>query len=239
MTVIDRNNYHLFQPLLYQVATAALPPADIAAPIRGVLRRQRNAEVLLGEVTGVDTERREVCVRGCAGAHDVSVPYEYLVIATGARGSYFGHDAWAPFAPGLKSLEDATAIRGRTLLAFEAAEQEMVVNPLKAYALLTFVIVGGGPTGVERAGAIAETVRKALAKDFRHIDRGAPPAGRGSPGPFGACSLRSPEAQPLRIVRILADSRRTLKNRSSAIYKISIYRQLSASVRDYPQRLSL
>ncbi len=170
VTVIDRNNYHLFQPLLYQVATAALSPADIAAPIRGVLRRQRNTEVLLGEVTGVDTQRREVHVRDRAGAHDVAVPYDYLVLATGAMGSYFGHDAWASFAPGLKSLEDAMAIRSRILLAFEAAEQEMAENPQKAYALLSFVIVGGGPTGVELAGAIAGVVRKALAHDFRHID---------------------------------------------------------------------
>jgi NADH:ubiquinone reductase (H+-translocating) len=170
ITLIDRNNYHLFQPLLYQVATAALSPADVAVPIRSVLRRQRNAEVLLGEVTGVDTRGREVSVRDCAGAHDVTVPYDYLVVATGAMGSYFGHGTWASFAPGLKSLEDAMAIRSRILLAFEAAEQEMVENPQKAYALLCFVIVGGGPTGVELAGAIAETVRKALAHDFRHID---------------------------------------------------------------------
>src|SRR5262249_25935090 len=170
VTVIDRNNYHLFQPLLYQVASAALSPADIAVPIRGVLRRQRNTEVLLGEVTGVDTQRREVHVRDRAGAHDVEVPYEYLVVATGAMVSYFGHDAWASFAPGLKSIEEAMAIRSQILLAFEAAEQEMAVDPLKASALLTTVIVGGGPTGVELAGAIAEAVRKALAKDFRHID---------------------------------------------------------------------
>jgi len=154
VTLIDRNNYHLFQPLLYQVATAALSPADIAVPIRGVLRRERNTDVLLGEITGVDTERREVRVHDRAGAHDVLLPYEYLVVATGAMGSYFGHDAWAAFAPGLKSLDDALAIRSRILLAFEAAEQEMAVNPQKAYALLTFVIVGGGPTGVELAGAI-------------------------------------------------------------------------------------
>lgn len=170
VTVIDRRNYHLFQPLLYQVATAALSPADVAAPIRGVLHCQRNTEVLLGEVTGVDTQRREVHVRDRAGAHDGVVPYDYLVVATGAMGSYFGHDAWAPCAPGLKSIEDALEIRSRILLAFEAAEQEMAENPQKAYALLSFVIVGGGPTGVELAGAIAEAVRKALAHDFRHID---------------------------------------------------------------------
>src|SRR5215472_1751922 len=170
VNVIDRRNYHLFQPLLYQVATAALSPADVAAPIRGVLRRQRNTEVLLGEVTGVDTQQREVHVRDRAGAYDGVVPYDYLVLATGAMGSYFGHDAWAPCAPGLKSIEDALAIRSRILLAFEAAEQEMAGNPQKAYALLSFVIVGGGPTGVELAGAIAEAVRRALAHDFRHID---------------------------------------------------------------------
>jgi NADH dehydrogenase len=170
VTVIDRHNYHLFQPLLYQVATAALSPADVAVPIRSVLRRQRNVEVLLGEVTGVDTGRREVAVRDRAGAHDVAVPYDYLVVATGAMGNYLGHDAWATFAPGLKSLEDALEIRNHILLAFEAAEQEMALNPQKASALLTTVVVGGGPTGVELAGAIAEVVRRALARDFRHID---------------------------------------------------------------------
>jgi NADH dehydrogenase len=170
VTVIDRRNYHLFQPLLYQVATAALSPADVAVPIRRVLHGQRNAEVLLGEVTGIDTVRREVSVHDCSGAHDSAVPYDYLVVATGAMGSYFGHDAWASFAPGLKSLDDALEIRRRILLAFEAAEQEMAPNPQKAYALLTTVIVGGGPTGVELAGAIAEAVRRALAHDFRHID---------------------------------------------------------------------
>jgi NADH dehydrogenase len=170
VTLVDRNNYHLFQPLLYQVATAALSPADIAVPVRSVLHRQRNIEVVLGEVIGVDTQRRAVHVRDSAGAHDVSLPYDYLVVATGAMGSYFGHDAWASRAPGLKSLEDAMAIRSRILLAFEAAEQEMAENPQKAYTLLSFVIVGGGPTGVELAGAIAGVVRKALAEDFRHID---------------------------------------------------------------------
>jgi NADH:ubiquinone reductase (H+-translocating) len=170
VTLIDRNNYHLFQPLLYQVATAALSPADIAVPVRSVLHRQRNIEVVLGEVIGVDTQRRAVHVRDSAGAHDVSLSYDYLVVATGAMGSYFGHDAWALRAPGLKSLEDAMAIRSRILLAFEAAEREMAENPQKAYTLLTFVIVGGGPTGVELAGAIAGVVRKALAEDFRHIN---------------------------------------------------------------------
>jgi NADH dehydrogenase len=170
VTVIDRHNYHLFQPLLYQVATAELSPADITAPIRNVLRRQANTDVLLGEVVGVDAVRREVRVRDLAGAHDVAVPYEYLVLATGAVGSYFGHEAWKPFAPGLKSIEDATAIRQRLLLAFEAAEEEMEANPSKAAALLTFVVIGGGPTGVELAGAIAEIAHQVLVKDFRHID---------------------------------------------------------------------
>ncbi len=170
VTVIDRHNYHLFQPLLYQVATAELSPADITAPIRSVLRRQTNTDVLLGEVTAVDTERREVMVRDCAGARDLVVPYEYLVLATGAMGSYFGHEAWEPLAPGLKSIEDATTIRRRLLLAFEAAEEEMEANPVKAARLLTFVVVGGGPTGVELAGAIAEVAHQVLVKDFRHID---------------------------------------------------------------------
>jgi NADH dehydrogenase len=170
VTVIDRHNYYLFQPLLYQVATAELSPADITAPIRSVLRRQANTEVLLGEVVGVDIARQEVQVRDLAGAHDVAVPYDYLVLATGAVGSYFGHGAWAPLAPGLKSIEDATMIRSRLLLAFEAAEAEMEANPTKAAALLTFVVVGGGPTGVELAGAIAEVAHQALVKDFHHID---------------------------------------------------------------------
>lgn len=170
VTVIDRHNYHLFQPLLYQVATAALAPTDIATPIRSQLRHQRHTEVLLGEVTGVDTHRRAVQVRDRTGAHDSWAPYDYLVLATGAQGSYFGHDAWAPFAPGLKSLDEALVMRRRILLAFEAAEQEMAGNPAKSAALLTFVVVGGGPTGVELAGAIAQAVRRALARDFRHID---------------------------------------------------------------------
>jgi NADH dehydrogenase len=170
VTVVDRHNYHLFQPLLYQVATAELSPADITAPIRTVLRHQANAKVLLGEVVAVDTARREVRVRDLAGAHDVAVPYDYLVLATGAVGSYFGHESWASLAPGLKSIEDATAIRQRLLLAFEAADEEMGANPTKAAALLTFVVVGGGPTGVELAGAIAEVAHQVLVKDFHHLD---------------------------------------------------------------------
>ncbi len=170
VTVIDRTNHHLFQPLLYQVATAALSPADISAPIRGVLRRQRNAEVLLGEVAGVDVAARTVRVRGMSGIADRAVPYDYLVLATGAGESYFGHDDWRRYAPGLKTIEDATALRRKILLAFEVAEAEMEANPARASAYLTFVIVGGGPTGVELAGAIAEVARKAVVADFRHID---------------------------------------------------------------------
>jgi NADH dehydrogenase len=162
VTVIDRKNYHLFQPLLYQVATAALSPGDIAWPIRRMLRRQRNTRVFLGEVTAVDANRRIVSVG------DKSMPYDYLILATGVRHDYFGHDAWEPLAPGLKELDDATAIRRRILMAFERAECETDASEQRR--LLTFVIVGGGPTGVELAGAIAELARKALAADFRHID---------------------------------------------------------------------
>lgn len=175
VTVIDRNNHHLFQPLLYQVATAELSPADISAPIRNILRRQRNTSVLLAEVTGIDAERRTLTLRSRSpeGPSDEELnsklaPYDYLVLATGASHSYFGHDEWAPFAPGLKSVTDATALRRKILLAFEAAEME--VDPEIQRALLTFIIVGGGPTGVELAGAIAELAHKALASDFRHID---------------------------------------------------------------------
>ncbi len=162
VTLIDRRNYHLFQPLLYQVATAALSPADIATPIRGILRDQKNATVLLGKVTGVDKEKRAVL------AGDRRVPYDYLIIATGARHAYFGRDEWEPFAPGLKKIEDATAIRARVLTAFERAEDEP--DEAERRRLLTFVVVGGGPTGVEMAGAIAELANNALARDFRNID---------------------------------------------------------------------
>lgn len=162
ITVIDRRNYHLFQPLLYQVATAALSPGDIAWPIRRMLRRQRNTRVLLGEVTGVDVERRAVSLG------EQSIPYDHLILATGVRHDYFGHDDWEASAPGLKELDDATRIRRRILLAFERAECGS--DPSAQRRLLTFVIVGGGPTGVELAGAIAELARRALAADFRHID---------------------------------------------------------------------
>lgn len=162
ITLIDRRNYHLFQPLLYQVATAALSPADIAMPIRVILRDQANARVLLGRVTTIDTDRKHVIIG------EQRVPYDYLVLATGARHSYFGHDDWAPFAPGLKKIEDAVAIRRRILLAFE--EAEACANPEVRRWLLTFMIVGGGPTGVELSGAIAELARYGMEKDFRNFD---------------------------------------------------------------------
>lgn len=162
VTVIDRHNYHLFQPLLYQVATAALSPADIAAPIRSILRGQRNTTVLLAEVSGIDLRRRVVL------AEDRPLPFDRLIVATGARHAYFGQDGWARHAPGLKRIDDATYLRRRILLAFERAEAECCPD-LRA-ALLSFVVVGGGPTGVEMAGAIAELARKALAADFRTID---------------------------------------------------------------------
>jgi NADH dehydrogenase FAD-containing subunit len=164
VVLVDKRNYHLFQPLLYQVATAGLSPAEIAAPIRGIVRRQKNVSVVLGKVTGVDTAAREVVT------DQARIAYDYLILATGARHAYFGRDDWEPFAPGLKKIEDATAIRRRILLAFEQAELE--ADAERRRALLTFVIVGGGPTGVELAGAIAELARKALAADFRHIDPG-------------------------------------------------------------------
>jgi len=164
VTVIDRNNHHLFQPLLYQVATAGISPADICAPIRSILRKQKNADVVLGEVTGVDVEARLVLM------HDQSVPYDYLILATGARDSYFGHNDWAQFAPGLKSIVQATAIRRAVLLAYEKAESE--TDPEKRLALLTFVLVGAGPTGVEMAGSIGGLAHKTLVSDFRSIDPG-------------------------------------------------------------------
>ncbi len=164
VTVIDRRNYHLFQPLLYQVATAGLSPADIASPIRGILRDQANADVFMGRVVGVDGARREVMIEG----GDRRIPYDYLIIAAGARHAYFGHDEWEDVAPGLKKIDDATAIRHRILVAFEKAETTS--DPEERRRLLTFVIVGGGPTGVEMAGAIAELAKKTLVRDFRTID---------------------------------------------------------------------
>ncbi len=162
VTVIDRRNYHLFQPLLYQVATAALSPADIAAPIRGILARQANTNVILGTVTGIDMAGRAVLIG------QRRIPYDQLVIATGARESYFGHDEWAAATLGLKKIDDATTMRRRILVAFERAEDSD--DEAERRQLLTFVIVGGGPTGVELAGALAELAKAALARDFRRID---------------------------------------------------------------------
>lgn len=165
VTLLDRRNHHLFQPLLYQVATAALSPGDIASPIRWILRRQANVEVLLAHATAVDADRRIVILA------DGEVPYDYLIVATGATHAYFGHDEWRPRAPGLKTLEDALDIRRRVLLAFERAERE--TDSARRRALLTFVVIGGGPTGVEMAGALAEISRQSLARNFRHFDPGS------------------------------------------------------------------
>jgi NADH dehydrogenase len=162
VTLVDRRNHHLFQPLLYQVATAALSPGDIAQPIRHILRGRPDVRVLLAEAVGIDTGARRVRLA------DGELRYDYLIVATGASHAYFGHEEWRPLAPGLKDIEDALEIRRRLLLAFEAAEREPDVA--RRRALLTFVIVGGGPTGVELAGALAEIARDALARDFRAID---------------------------------------------------------------------
>lgn len=167
LTLIDRRNFHLFQPLLYQVATGALSPGEIASPLRGVLKRNRHATVVLGEVTGVELAAREVVVAQ-AGGRESRVSYDTLIVAAGARHSYFGHDEWAPIAPGLKSLEDALELRRRILSAFEAAEVEPDAEAQRA--LLTFVVVGAGPTGVELAGQIAEIARDTVRRDFRHVD---------------------------------------------------------------------
>lgn len=162
VTLIDRRNHHLFQPLLYQVATAGLAPTQIATPIRAILRKQANTDVVLGKVDGVDVAAKHVIMG------DQRVGYDYLIVATGARHAYFGHDEWEPFAPGLKTLEDATEQRKRILLAFERAELEP--NSVERERLTTFVVIGGGATGVETAGAIAELAKKALARDYRRID---------------------------------------------------------------------
>jgi NADH:ubiquinone reductase (H+-translocating) len=165
--LIDRTNHHLFQPLLYQVATAALAPAQIGTPIRGILQNQSNAEVIMGEVTGVDKEQKCVFVTN-ADRSDVPIPYDYLILATGATHSYFGHNEFEKFAPGMKSLADAVAARNKVLQAFELAEAEE--DPSRRRDLLTFVMVGAGPTGVELAGALAVLIRTSLKKDFRRID---------------------------------------------------------------------
>ena len=162
VTLVDRSNHHLFQPLLYQVATAALSPAHIAVALRRVLRRQKNAQVVMAEAVRIDAAQKRIQLK------DGSLDYDFLVLATGATHSYFGHAEWSRFAPGLKSLEDAIEIRRRVLLAYEAAEREP--DPAKRTALLTFVVVGAGPTGVELAGALAEIARHVLTRDFRLID---------------------------------------------------------------------
>jgi NADH dehydrogenase len=162
VTVIDRENHHTFQPLLYQIATAALSPADVAWPIRHILQRQDNATVIMAAVQGINVEARLV------HTDSIRVPYDFLVVATGATHSYFGHDEWAAFAPGLKRIEDAIRIRRRFLTAFEQAE--LTEEPSARERFLTFVIVGGGPTGVEMAGAMAEVARQTLAADFRRSD---------------------------------------------------------------------
>jgi NADH dehydrogenase len=162
LTVVDRHNYHLFQPLLYQVAGAALPPSDIAWPIRSILSKQRNTSVVLGEVTGIDPGRGKVSLR------DRTLDFDYLIVATGSTHSYFGHEDWASLAPGLKNIDDATHIRRRILAAFERAE--VTASEAERERQMRFVIVGGGPTGVELAGTIAELARHTLAADFRQID---------------------------------------------------------------------
>ncbi len=163
ITVVDRRNHHLFQPLLYQVATTTLSTSEIAWPVRQLLHKRKDTETLLAAVSGIDAEARNALLED-GGA----IPYDTLVLATGARHAYFGHDEWEPFAPGLKTLEDATTIRRRILLAFERAERE--TDPERQKALLTFVIIGGGATGVELAGTIAELAHENLREDFRHID---------------------------------------------------------------------
>lgn len=163
LTLVDRRNFHLFQPLLYQVATGALSPGEIAQPLRSILRRQSNTTVLLGEAIGIDPERHEILL-----SDGGPIGYDSLVVATGARFSYFGHDEWAPNAPGLKSLDDALEIRRRILIAFEAAEREAV--PERRAEWMTFVVVGGGPTGVELAGALGEIANDTLRRDFRSIN---------------------------------------------------------------------
>ena len=166
VTVVDRRNHHVFQPLLYQVAMAALSPGDIASPIRWILRRQRNVEVLLAGVDSIDAKGNRIVL-----SDGETLGYDFLIVATGATHAYFGHDEWRRRAPGLKTLDDALEMRRRVLLAFERAERERDVA--RRRALLTFVVIGGGPTGVELAGALAEIARQSLVRDFRHIDPGA------------------------------------------------------------------
>src|SRR6202011_3823852 len=168
--LIDRTNHHLFQPLLYQVATSVLAPGQISSPIRGILRRQKNTTVIMGEVTGLDKDQRCIFVNS-PDREQVPIHYDYLILATGVRHSYFGHNEFEQYAPGLKSLADAVEIRNKVLQAFEQAEAEE--DPSRHRELLTFVLVGAGPTGVEMAGAIAIMVRSTLKKEFRRIDPAA------------------------------------------------------------------
>lgn len=165
VTLLDRHNYHLFQPLLYQVATATLSPGDVASPIRWILRRAPNVRVLLGEVVVIDVQRRQVRLED-----GTEIAYDYLIVAAGSSHTYFGHDEWAPHAPGLKTLEDALEMRRRILLAFERAERE--TDAARRQELITFVLVGGGPTGVELAGTLAEIARQTLRHEFQSIDPG-------------------------------------------------------------------
>src|SRR5271166_115648 len=162
ITIVDRKNHHTFQPLLYQVATAGLSPAEIAAPIREIMHNHKNVEVLLGEVTGFDLENRKVQL------HGFELSYDYLIVAAGATHAYFGHDEWERLAPGLKTIEDALEIRRRILLAYELAEREAALTG--RHRPLNFVVVGAGPTGVELAGTLAEIARKSLAENFRNIN---------------------------------------------------------------------
>ena len=216
VTLLDRHNYHLFQPLLYQVATASLSPGDVASPIRWILRRQKNVRVLLADVQAIDTGRRRVAIDPGLGLIDPSnpaeagsrvayEPYDFLIVAAGATHSYFGHPEWAARAPGLKTLDDALDMRRRVLLAFEAAERER--DPARQRRFLTFVIVGGGATGVELAGALAEIARHSLRQDFRNI---RPESARivvieGSPNLLGAFPDRLRDAARVALERLGVD----------------------------------
>jgi len=215
VTVLDRKTHHVFQPLLYQVAAAALSPSDIASPIRWILRHQSNVRVWLSDVSHIDTAKRVVHLKGDPG----EVPYDHLIVAAGATHSYFGHDDWRPHAPGLKTLEDALDIRVKVLRAFELAEIER--NPVEQRRLLTFVVVGGGPTGVELAGALAEISRHALVNDFRTID---PETARIFLIEGGAAVLQTyPEPLP-------AFARRALEKKGVAVWTGSAVTKIEAGV---------
>ncbi|MCU1383363.1 MAG: dehydrogenase [Acidobacteria bacterium] len=206
VTLLDRHNYHLFQPLLYQVATASLSPADVASPIRWILRHQKNVEVLLADVAGIDPAARRVVL--AAGA---SIRYDYLVLASGAAHAYFGHPEWEPRAPGLKTLDDALEMRRRVLVAFETAERE--TDAAAQRRLLTFVIVGAGPTGVELAGALAEIARQSLREDFRRIQPQSARILLLEGGPH----VLAPFAEPLRVAARRSLERLGVEVRTGAI----------------------